>query len=434
MTHGSAAGDRSPGDFDVVVVGAGIAGLVAAVAAVEGGVRVALLDSGSPGGRAKTTVRNGYHLNTGPHALFLAGHLRPFLASRGIEPVGGLADASSVRLLRDGTLWPLAATLGSVARTKLLSPRSRLRLLSLMARLPRMDTAAFVGRTWADWLANEPDDVAGVLGMFVRTGTYVNAAESFDAGAALDQFKLGLAGVRYIDNGWQTIVDALVARFNATGGTLFAGRTVTALRSDGDVQIDTSAGAISARSAILAGMRPDAVERITASPVRGRADAGGTVHASALDLALGRVHNGLVLGIDQPVYLSPHAPTARLAPEGCGLVSLLRYTPDGEVDGPSPDAARLRLLALATQAGIGADDIVDERYMHRLVVANSFPTARCGGLAGRPAVDAVDLPGVFIAGDWVGPQFQLADAASSSGEAASRRALAHVAGKRRVGV
>ncbi|MCU1397903.1 MAG: hypothetical protein JWN62_1012 [Acidimicrobiales bacterium] len=434
MTHGSGPDDRSPDGYDIVVIGAGIAGLVAAVTAVEGGARVALLDAVSPGGRAKTTLRNGYHLNTGPHALYLAGHLRPFLAARGIEPTGGPADAKSVRLLRDGALWPLSASVGSVARTKLLTPRSRLRILSLMARLPRMDTAPFVGRTWADWLADEPDDVAGVLAMFVRTGTYVNAAASFDAGAALDQFKLAMLGVRYIDNGWQTMVDALAVRFTAKGGTLFAGRSVTAVRSEGDVHLETEAGAIVARSVVLAGIGPDAVELITSASVRGRGDAGGPVHASALDLALRRVHSGLVFGIDRPLYLSPHAPTARLAPDGCGLVSLLRYTPDGEVGGPSPTEVKEQLHGLARQAGIDATDVVEERYLHRLVVANSFPAAHGGGLGGRPAIDAVDLPGVFIAGDWVGPRFQLADAASSSGEAASKRALAHVSGRRRVAI
>ena len=41
---------------------------------------------------------------------------------------------------------------------------------------------------------------------------------------------------------------------------------------------------------------------------------------------------------------------------------------------------------------------------------------------------------VFIAGDWVGPHFQLADASSASGEAAARRALASLASRPRVGV
>ena len=41
--------------------------------------------------------------------------------------------------------------------------------------------------------------------------------------------------------------------------------------------------------------------------------------------------------------------------------------------------------------------------LHRSVVTHGSPTARGGGLAGRPGIDALGLPGVLIAGDWVGP-------------------------------
>ncbi|HEY4331410.1 MAG TPA: hypothetical protein VGM78_02525, partial [Ilumatobacteraceae bacterium] len=159
---------------------------------------------------------------------------------------------------------------------------------------------------------------------------------------------------------------------------------------------------------------------------------GGAVHAAALDLAVGRVLDRPVFGIDEPLYLSPHAPTAKLAPAGCGLVSLLRYVPDGESADHDDDDDRVaagrdhaRLRRLAEQVGIAGDDIVHERYLHRLLVANAFPTARGGGLRGRPTVDALGLPGVFLAGDWVGSEYQLADASSASGEAAAVRAVDH---------
>lgn len=189
-----------------------------------------------------------------------------------------------------------------------------------------------------------------------------------------------------------------------------------------------------ASAAIIAGLAPDAVERLTGTPIAGREFAGGVVHAAALDLALTRVHDGLVLGIDEPLYLSPHAPTAALAPTGAGLISLLRYVPDSESVSAGADheqaseitTDRARLRALAIQAGIDSGDIVHERYMHRLVVANGFPSAQSGGLHGRPSVEASGIDGVFIAGDWVGDQFQLADASSCSATAAVASAMRHI--------
>jgi hypothetical protein len=199
--------------------------------------------------------------------------------------------------------------------------------------------------------------------------------------------------------------------------------------------IETPDGRLTARAAVIAGLSPAAVERITGTTVTGGNEQGSPLYAASLDLALNRPHAGIVFGIDEPLYLSPHAPVAKLAPDGCGLVSLLRYSPDGETsDAAGIPFVRGRLRELATMSGIAESDILHERYQHRLVVANSFPAASAGGLRGRPDVHALGLPGIFIAGDWVGPKFQLVDAASASGEAAARRAVAHIARAARVGV
>jgi hypothetical protein len=57
-----------------------------------------------------------------------------------------------------------------------------------------------------------------------------------------------------------------------------------------------------------------------------------------------------------------------------------------------------------------------------MTVAGVMPTASTGGLAGRPGIEDSGVPGVTIAGDWVGPVGLLADAALSSGHAAGSRA------------
>jgi len=44
------------------------------------------------------------------------------------------------------------------------------------------------------------------------------------------------------------------------------------------------------------------------------------------------------------------------------------------------------------------------------------------GLRGRPPVAVPDLARVYVAGDWVGPDGMLADAAFASGRAAGRAA------------
>jgi thioredoxin reductase len=62
-----------------------------------------------------------------------------------------------------------------------------------------------------------------------------------------------------------------------------------------------------------------------------------------------------------------------------------------------------------------------------MVVAGSLPTATRGGLAGRPAVSDTGVPGVWMAGDWVGPVGHLLDASVASAEAAATAAVRHAA-------
>ena len=67
--------------------------------------------------------------------------------------------------------------------------------------------------------------------------------------------------------------------------------------------------------------------------------------------------------------------------------------------------------------------MVTSRFLARMVVAGAAPVAARGGLGGRPEADATGLPGVYLAGDWVGPAGLLADAALASGHAAALRAV-----------
>lgn len=54
---------------DLIVVGAGLAGLAAGALASTGGQRVVVLDAHGGNGRAQTTERDGFVFNGGPRAL-----------------------------------------------------------------------------------------------------------------------------------------------------------------------------------------------------------------------------------------------------------------------------------------------------------------------------------------------------------------------------
>jgi hypothetical protein len=96
------------------------------------------------------------------------------------------------------------------------------------------------------------------------------------------------------------------------------------------------------------------------------------VIAACLDLGLRRSGARFVLGIDQPLYMSPHAPPGDLAPAGCGLVHLMRY------GATRPEADRDELWTLAAATGIGPEDVIVYRFMPQMTVANHLPRPGTG--------------------------------------------------------
>ena len=72
--------------WDVIVVGAGLAGLCAAASATQHGARVLVLESHQAGGRARTVERQGFVLNMGAHALFVRGAGASVLGELGVTP------------------------------------------------------------------------------------------------------------------------------------------------------------------------------------------------------------------------------------------------------------------------------------------------------------------------------------------------------------
>jgi len=112
---------------------------------------------------------------------------------------------------------------------------------------------------------------------------------------------------------------------------------------------------------------------------------------------------------------------ARLAPAGGALVHVLRY--GGLRDRPAAAVeAQLEGLLDALQPGWRAH-VAHRRFLPDLVVSNAVVEAALGGTAGRPGPRVPGVPGLYVAGDWVGPHGMLADASLASGRQAAMAAL-----------
>jgi hypothetical protein len=400
-------------DAQVHVIGGGLGGLAAAAFVARSGYAVVVHERrGRLGGRATTEERQGYRFNQGPHALYLGGEAAAVLRDLGVPMPGSTPPTNGTRMVLGGDLRLAPGGVGSLLRTTIIGARDKLELASLMARLPRLVPSDFADRTVDGWLdeLTERERVRALLHAMVRLTTYTNAPDQLSAEVAIRQVQLGLGdGVRYLDGGWERLVDGLAGVVIGNGGEI---------RRDHGMNDLPDAPAV-----IVAVGGPAQTAAVTGH----RYQNGVAAEAAVLDLSLRHAPtHRFVVGVDEPIYLSDHGSTGSMCPPGRGSVSLAQYLAPGD----EPD--RERLQAFARHARIASDDVVDERYLHRMTTVSAIATATTGGLASRPSVAVPDRAGVFVVGDWVGPTGHLADAVLASARAAADAAIARVSALRGV--
>jgi phytoene dehydrogenase-like protein len=419
---------------DVVVVGGGLSGLATAAYLGRAGLSVEVVEMASSlGGRAATALRDGFSLNRGPHALYRRSEGHAVLRELGVPTPGSVAPARGYAL-RGRALHQLPVSTLSLCTTSLFGWGAKVTIGRLLERVLRIDSTELSHVSIEEWMtrAGVQSQAREFLEAIVRLSTYVNAPESLSAETAIRQVQRALGGVLYIDGGWQTLVNGLAARATASGARLTPGSRVTALTRDawGVTGIVTADGrAVHARNVVLATPPEQATALLAGAGVAVPASMRHVtkVRVATLDVALRslpRSDRRFVLGVDRPLYLSVHSGVAKLAPEGGAVLHVAKYLPARE---SNPDADRTELEALLDTAQPGwRREVVHAQYLPRMTAAERLDRAEDGGESGRPGPTLAELPGVYLAGDWVKGGSFLADASLGSARAAAETiALGH---------
>lgn len=384
-----------------IVVGGGPAGLVAAARLAEGGIATTLLEAGAGlGGRAASERRGGFDLNQGPHALYVGGPAMRELRAMEIDlPRWNPVSHRSV-FLRGGR--PVRLPGGSLALARWLAAVAR----SRPEQLGELSTGEWLRRSLRSGSARAS---AAAL---VRVTTFVADQEALSADVAATQLKIGLLpGVRYLRGGWQSLVDALAARAKRNGATVRTRAAARALeRRPGEWAVTLDGETLSADVLVLAAGGPDAFAKLLGD--RSPAPPGPAAELSVLDIgleSLPRRGRRFALGIDAPTYLSRHSPPDHR--DGV-LLSLASYARQPREE--------LEAVADAVQPG-WRERATLQRFLPRMMAVSAIASPAAGGLGGRPAVERGE--GLYLAGDWLGPEGWLVDAAIASGAAAAAAAL-----------
>lgn len=445
---------------NVVIVGGGLAGLASAIYLARGGCTVTVFEKRrNLGGRAITHLRKGYRFNLGAHAFYRAGSGAAVFRELGI-PVRGMMPRPKGLALIDGAERRLPLGWLSLLATSLLSIKGKAQLARAFWMI-RMNRHRAGAETLREWIDANVSDARGreVLEAILRLVSYADHAGTVSAAAVLAHARGALRGTLYVHEGWQRIVDSLHSTAISAGVNFVTSSRIVGLDcEDGAVRavrlggleldadrMDTQAVAypepapeqvdgarLPAETVILA------VDPATAAELAGEAGAlwtsGRPVTAACLDLALRSLPDPkrtFALGIDRPIYFAVHSAWAQLTPKGGALIHTVKYRRetdalDAEIEGTrgkrdtrsAADERELEALVDRMQPG-WRDVLVHRRFLPAMTVSNALPEAAIQ----RPS-SATSIRGLYLAGDWVGDEGMLSDAALASARAASKAILA----------
>jgi phytoene dehydrogenase-like protein len=423
----------------VIVVGGGIAGLAAGVVLARAGRTVTIFERRRYlGGRAVTHLRHGFRFNLGPHAFYRGGSGWDVLRQLGIPVRGGRPKAKGFAL-RGGERHKLPGGPISMLTTSLLGAGGKVEFAKLFLRIRGIDAKKYASMTVNEWVDANVSDAGvreAVLAMF-RLATYCDRPDLQSAGAALRHLRLAMRGVIYVDEGWQKIVDALHSSAVAAGVTFVTSSRVVGVDvvggavkgiELGGLEVETSKDTLTAVALpdlnaeekgthlpadnVILAVDPDTAKEIVPELAIPKLT---PVTAACLDVALSKLPHSrplFALGIDKPLYYSVHSAYAQLTPSGGALIHAAKYGGDASAE------PELEALLDDMQPG-WRDVVVHRRFLPAMTVSNAIAEPRNP----RPS-PATAVRGLYLAGDWVGDDGILSDAALSSARAAAKAILA----------
>jgi phytoene dehydrogenase-like protein len=420
-------------NLDVVIIGGGLAGLTTATLLARSGKTVTLFEQSSKeiGGRARTTVIDGFYFNQGAHALFLSDAGDSVLKEIGIPYTGGIA-ASKAYLIIGGKKHEVPAEYSRLSGKSNESSDESIDS-QFFNSLAKIDFSELENVTVQEWLDKNIHDknFAEIIKTLVRLNTYGNDPDIQSIGSVLRQIYVGSrSGVMYVDGGWQTFVDGLLTVAKNANARIVMGKKATKVKRAGPsgwlitlsdkTQVSAkivviAAGPKDAHSLFDDKERPEVLSRAAkeARPIR----------MVCLDVALSSLPDKdtlFALGIDRPLYFSVHSAHGKLAPDGGALIHVAKYLGTSIEPKPREDQPELEEILDLLQPG-WRQVLVKKRPLPNMVVSNAVVTAATGGLAGRPDPKIAD--NLYVVGDWVGKEGLVSNASFASAKRAAQLIL-----------
>ncbi len=433
----------------VVVVGGGLAGISAALAAADGGARVTLLEARPRlGGATFSFRRDGLEIDNGQHVFLRCCtayrsllerlgvsdrvHLQPRLA----VPV--LAPGGRIGWLRRGRLPAPLHLAGTLARYPYLTWPERLgaaRAALAMRRLD-LDDPGLDRQSFAEWLAAHGQGAAATAALWELVGLATMNARAAHASlqVAAKVFKTGLLEHRdAADIGYSRVPLGRLHGEPAGLALAAAGAEVrlrcharAVERGDGTLAVVTDSGRVEADAVVVAVPHEAAPELLPAGalPGGGRLELLGASPIVNLHVVYDRAVTVLPLlaGLGTPVqWVFDRTAGAGLEREGRQYLAVSLSAAAEEVEQSTASLRERFLPALAELLPAARGAAVTEFVVTRERTATFLPAPGTGAL--RPATGTA-VPGLFLAGSWTSTGWPATmEGAVRSGLTAARAAL-----------
>ncbi|KKI89540.1 FAD-dependent pyridine nucleotide-disulfide oxidoreductase [Bacillus sp. SA1-12] len=413
--------------WDVIIIGGGLAGFTAANYLAKKDLSVLLLEKDNTvGGRAKTNRIKGKYFNLGPHALYNKGKAMSILEELDINLYGNSPSLAGI-LIENDIEYTAPFHFFSAMSTNLLNWKERIEWAAVLTKTTHLNTDLLAEHTFEQWVKEMTNSkkVQSLLFVLGRLVSYCHAPEQTSAKIIVANLKSALGGVRYIDGGWQTIIDQLHNKAVISGIQVQSNTVVKQLIpiEHEQILVNCSNGDEIYGKYVISTVGPQELVAMLGDKINPQQKSFlssiKTVKGATFDISLTHLPNTkrlFAMDMEHPYYYSVHSNYAKLSDDGKGVVlHVFKYHhPDHPIEAIEVKH-ELEQFLNKLQPG-WQQCVISSRFMPQITVNQRLP--RIGDEQKLSRYNSA-TPGLYIAGDWASPEHILADGAVSSGKQAA---------------